>query len=177
MPIKPSFGTVVATTVNVPVVNVALPPDSEETPPPLEGTIFRVQLSHPKATVFKVNIHALQMFSRHTCIRWDFASFQLTLPLSVSSSISCVPCWVLALIVDASAHFDNCEQCACSRVLVYALSYVGCLLALSAHLWFPVFLINPVEELEARSALSCAIALRLIKMQLSDVPAAVHLLM
>ena len=61
MPIKPSFGTVVATTVNVPVVNVALPPDSEETPPPREGTIFRFQLSHPKATVFKVNIHALQL--------------------------------------------------------------------------------------------------------------------
>jgi len=91
-----------------------------------------------------------QIFSMHTCIRWDFASFQLTLPLSLSSSISCVLCWVLALITDASAHFDNCEQCACSRGLVYALSYVGCLLALCAHLWFSAFCTNPVEHLEVR---------------------------
>jgi len=91
-----------------------------------------------------------QVFSMHTCIRWEFASFQLTLPLSLSSSISCVLCWVLALITDASAHFDYCEQCACSRGLVYALPYIGCLPALCAHLWFPAFCINPVEHLEVR---------------------------
>ena len=61
----------------------------------------------------------------HTCTRWDFVSFQLVLPLSLSSSISCASWWVLALITDAQAHFDNCEQCTCRRGLVYALSYVG----------------------------------------------------
>jgi len=70
-------------------------------------------------------MHWQQMFSMHTCIRWDFVSFQLTLPLSLSSSISCASWWVLTLITDARAHFDNCEQYTCSRGLVYALSYVG----------------------------------------------------
>jgi len=74
----------------------------------------------------------------------------LSSPLSLCSSVSCVPWWVLALITDARAHCDNCEQCACSRGLIYALSYVGCLLALCAHLWFPAFCINPAEHLEVR---------------------------
>jgi len=70
--------------------------------------------------------------------------------LSLSSSISCAPWWVLALITAARAHCDNCEQCACSRGLVYALSYVGCLLAPCAHLQFPAFCIDPAEHLEVR---------------------------
>jgi len=49
------------------------------------------------------------------------------------------------------AHCDKCEQCACSRGLVYTLSYVGCLLALCAHLWFPVFCIYPAEHFEVSS--------------------------
>ena len=61
----------------------------------------------------------------HTCTRWDFVSFQLVLPLSLSSSISCASWWVLALLTDVQAHFDNCEQCTCRRGLVYALPYVG----------------------------------------------------
>jgi len=74
----------------------------------------------------------------------NFGSIQLTLSLPPSPT----PWWVLALITDARAHCDTCEQCVCSRSLVYALSYVVCLLALFAHLRFPAFCINPLEHLE-----------------------------
>jgi len=73
-----------------------------------------------------------------------FGSIHLTLSLPPSL----MPWRVLALITDARAHCDNCEQCACSRSLVYARSYLVYLLALFAHLWFPAFYINPVEHLE-----------------------------
>jgi len=75
-----------------------------------------------------------------------FGSIQLTLSLPQSPT----PWWVLSLITDARAHCDTCEQCACSRSLVYALSYVVCLLALFAHLLFPAFCINPLQYLEVR---------------------------
>jgi len=58
------------------------------------------------------------------------------------------------------AHCDNCEQRSWNRGLVYALSYVGCLLALCAHLWFPAFCMDPAKHFEVcHLALSCASAL------------------
>jgi len=54
-----------------------------------------------------------------------FGSIQFTLSLPPSTTLW----WVLALITDARAHCETCEQCACNRSLVYALSYVVCLCA------------------------------------------------
>ena len=62
-----------------------------------------------------------------------FGSIQLTLSLPPSPT----PWWVLAIITDACSHCDTCKQCACSRSLVYARSYVVWLLALFAQLRFP----------------------------------------
>ena len=98
------------------------------------------------------------------------------------------------MITDARAHCDTREQCACSRSLVYALSYVVWLLALFAQLRFPDSVSIHWNILRCVAALSRASALMMIafiniksslvplieaqseqNMQLSDVPAAVQL--
>jgi len=68
----------------------------------------------------------------HTLVSCSL-SLSVTLSLSLSSFLSCAPWWVSALSADARAHCANCEQCACSRDLVYTLAYVGCLVSTCAH--------------------------------------------
>jgi len=114
------------------------------------------------------------MFRMYTCIRWEFVSFQIILPLSLTSSISCASWWVLTLITDARAHFNNCEQCTCSRGLVYTLSYVGAFGTVCPSVVSCILYQSSGTSWGSLPHCRVAAFCYLIKMQLSNVPAAVH---
>jgi len=78
------------------------------------------------------------------------------------------------LITDARAHLDNREECTCSRGLVYALSYVGSFGTVCPSV---VSCILYQSSGTSRGSLPHCRVLALcywIKMQSSNVPAAVH---
>ena len=97
----------------------------------------------------------------------------LSSSLSLSPSLSASPAR-RGESTNARAHFDNREQCTCSRGLVYALSYIGsfgtvCPSVVSCNLY--------QSSGTSRGSLPhCRVPAlcHLIKMQLSNVPVAFH---
>jgi len=81
---------------------------------------------------------------------------------------------VVALITDAHAHFDNREQCNCSRGLVYALSYVGSFGTVCPSV--VSYILYQSSGTSRGSLPHCRVPALyyMIKMQSSNVPTAVH---